>query len=192
MRVGLPIWSDVLAPPFMALHNSTSLPSLAGRRWVSCLIDTGLSRSRTDSLAEDTVNLFGPEHEFTKLIISHKGVDPEDAFSTVPYEKGFHFLWYLDKLVGREHFDKFIPHYFKTWARKSLDSFEFKQTFLDFFNAYGDEQIKERIAQIPWEDRFYKPGLPPKPDFDTSYVDSCLALAEKWKQDVSITRLLTS
>ncbi|KAF7519061.1 hypothetical protein G7054_g13236 [Neopestalotiopsis clavispora] len=132
---------------------------------------------------EDTVKLLGPEHEFTKLIISHKGVDPEDAFSTVPYEKGFHFLWYLDKLVGREHFDKFIPHYFKTWARKSLDSFEFKQTFLDFFNNYGNAEITEKIAQIPWEERFYTPGLPPKPEFDTSYVDSCVALAEKWKQD---------
>ncbi|KAI0017474.1 leukotriene A-4 hydrolase [Xylariomycetidae sp. FL0641] len=131
---------------------------------------------------EDSVSLFGPEHEFTKLIINHKGVDPEDAFSSIPYEKGFHFLYYLDRLVGREHFDKFIPHYFKTWARKSLDSFEFKQTFLDFFESYGNEEIKQKIAQIPWEERFYKPGLPPKPDFNTAYVDDCLALADKWKK----------
>ncbi|KAI1812471.1 leukotriene A-4 hydrolase [Poronia punctata] len=131
---------------------------------------------------EDSVNLLGAEHEFTKLIINHKGVDPDDAFSSVPYEKGFHFLYYLDRLVGREHFDKFIPHYFRTWARKSLDSYEFKQTFLDFFNNYGNEEIKQKIAQIPWEERFYTPGLPPKPEFDTAYVDSCLALAEKWKQ----------
>ncbi|KAI0407729.1 leukotriene A-4 hydrolase [Xylaria palmicola] len=131
---------------------------------------------------EDSVALFGADHEFTKLIINHKGVDPEDAFSSIPYEKGFHFLYYLDRLVGREHFDKFIPHYFNTWARKSLDSFEFKQTFLDFFENYGNEEIKEKIAQIPWEERFYTPGLPPKPEFNTAYVDSCLALAEKWKQ----------
>ena len=130
------------------------------------------------------MKLLGEDHEFTKLIISHKGVDPEDAFSTVPYEKGFHFLWYLDRLVGREHFDKFIPHYFQTWAKKSLDSFEFKQTFLDFFNAYGNEEIKAKVAQIDWEGRFYTPGLPPKPEFDTSYVDTCLALAEKWKAEV--------
>ncbi|RYC61936.1 hypothetical protein CHU98_g4279 [Xylaria longipes] len=126
--------------------------------------------------------LLGADHEFTKLIINHKGVDPEDAFSSIPYEKGFHFIYYLDGLVGREHFDKFIPHYFKTWARKSLDSFEFKQTFLDFFNNYGNDEIKEKIAKIPWEERFYTPGLPPKPKFDTAYVDSCLALAEKWEQ----------
>ncbi|KAI1331836.1 leukotriene A-4 hydrolase [Xylariaceae sp. FL0255] len=131
---------------------------------------------------EESVKLFGSDHEFTKLIVNHKGVDPEDAFSSVPYEKGFHFLYYLDKLVGREHFDKFIPYYFKTWARKSLDSFEFKQTFLDFFNNYGNEDIKQKITQIPWEERFYTPGLPPKPEFNTAYVDACFALAEKWKQ----------
>ncbi|KAI0390146.1 leukotriene A-4 hydrolase [Xylariaceae sp. FL0594] len=132
---------------------------------------------------EDSVELFGADHEFTKLIINHKGVDPEDAFSSVPYEKGFHFLYYLDRLVGREHFDKFIPHYFKTWARKSLDSFQFKQTFMDFFESHGNDEIKEKISQIPWEERFYTPGLPPKPEFNTAYVDSCLALAEKWKQE---------
>ncbi|KAI5861248.1 peptidase family M1-domain-containing protein [Durotheca rogersii] len=132
---------------------------------------------------EDSVSLFGADHEFTKLIISHKGVDPEDAFSSVPYEKGFHFLYYLDRLVGREHFDKFIPHYFRTWARKSLDSFEFKQTFLDFFEKYGNAEVNEKIAQIPWDEKFYKPGLPPKPNFNTAYVDSCLELAEKWKNE---------
>ncbi|KAH9892228.1 peptidase family M1-domain-containing protein [Xylariomycetidae sp. FL2044] len=131
---------------------------------------------------EDSVTLFGADHEFTKLIINHKGVDPEDAFSSIPYEKGFHFLYYLDRLVGREHFDKFIPHYFKTWARKSLDSFEFKKTFMDFFENYGNEEVKAKIAQIPWDERFYKPGLPPKPEFNTAYVDSCLELAERWKQ----------
>ncbi|KAF3058649.1 Leukotriene A-4 hydrolase like protein [Daldinia childiae] len=132
---------------------------------------------------EDSVALFGSGHEFTKLIINHKGVDPEDAFSTIPYEKGFHFLYYLDRLVGREHFDKFIPHYFKTWANKSLDSFEFKKTFLDFFESYGNSEIKEKIASIPWDEKFYEPGLPPKPDFNTAYVDSCLALAKKWETE---------
>lgn len=132
---------------------------------------------------EDSVALHGADHEFTKLIVNHKGVDPEDAFSSVPYEKGFHFLYYLERLIGREHFDKFIPHYFNTWAYKSLDSYEFKKTFLVFFEAYGNVEIKDKIATIPWDERFYTPGLPPKPEFNTAYVDSCLSLAEKWKQE---------
>ncbi|CAI4215293.1 unnamed protein product [Parascedosporium putredinis] len=79
---------------------------------------------------EDSVALFGADHDYTKLIPTLKGgVDPDDAFSTVPYEKGFHFLYYLEKLVGRDNFDKFIPHYFTKFSGKSLDSFEFKETF---------------------------------------------------------------
>ncbi len=29
-----------------------------------------------------------------------KGIDPDDAFSSVPYEKGFALLYYLEQLVG--------------------------------------------------------------------------------------------
>jgi len=137
---------------------------------------------------EDSITHFGADHEYTKLIPTLKGVDPDDAFSTVPYEKGFHFLYYLEKLVGRDNFDKFIPHYFTKFSGKSLDSFEFKEIFISFFDSLGDEEIKKKVAEIDWEGRFYNPGLPPKPDFDTSYVDQCYSLAEKWKDSVSRSR----
>lgn len=58
----------------------------------------------------DSVERFGKDHEFTKLIVDLKGKDPDDAFSTVPYEKGFVFIFYLENLIGKDKFDKFIPH----------------------------------------------------------------------------------
>jgi leukotriene-A4 hydrolase len=118
--------------------------------------------------------------------VSQKGIDPDDSFSTVPYEKGFHFVYYLDRLVGRQNFDKFIPYYFEKWTNKSLDSYEFKDTFLEFFCAPEYSDLKDKISKIDWEGRFYDTGLPPKPDFDTSLVDMCYQLAEKWaKKDFS-------
>ncbi|KAJ6443294.1 leukotriene A4 hydrolase [Purpureocillium lavendulum] len=129
---------------------------------------------------EDAVELFGKDHEYTKLIISHDNVDPEDVYSQVAYEKGFHFLYYLDRLVGRENFDKFIPHYFTKWSGKSLDSFEFRDTFMDFFNGLGDEELKKKVATVDWDAKLYTPGLPTKPDFDTSLVTQCYDLAKKW------------
>jgi len=90
-------------------------------------------------------------------------------------------VWYLDRLVGRENFDKFIPHYFHKYAGKSLDSYEFKDTFLEFFGAPEYADLKEKLAQIDWEGRFYTPGLPPKPEFDTSLVDVCYELVDKWR-----------
>lgn len=133
---------------------------------------------------EDAIEEFGAGHEFTKLCINHDGIDPDDAFSTVPYEKGFHMVYYLDCLVSRENFDKFIPYYFTKWANKSLDSYEFRDTFLEFFDKPEYADLKDKIAGIDWEGRFYSPGLPPKPDFDTSLIDVCYALAEKWKSKV--------
>ncbi|KAI4206314.1 MAG: hypothetical protein LQ346_001139 [Caloplaca aetnensis] len=127
----------------------------------------------------DSVNQFGEDHEFTKLVIDLKGKDPDDAFSSVPYEKGFHFLYYLERLIGKEEWDRFIPHYFTKFKGKSLDSYDFKSTLLEFFEA--DTAAAKALEGVDWDTWFYKPGLPPKPDFDTSMVDVCYALAEKWQ-----------
>lgn len=59
---------------------------------------------------QDSVERYGEDHEFTKLIVDLKGKDPDDAFSSIPYEKGFVFLYYLEKLIGKDKWDKFIPH----------------------------------------------------------------------------------
>jgi leukotriene-A4 hydrolase len=148
---------------------------------------------------EDSVKLFGEDHEFTKLVIDLKGKDPDDAFSSIPYEKGFHFLYYLEKLVGKPSFDKFIPHYFTTWARKSLDSYDFKATLLGFYAEGGkgaDKDASKKLESVNWDTWFYKPGMPPKPKFDTSMVDKCYELATQWESEVcfflsSIVNLLT-
>jgi leukotriene-A4 hydrolase len=96
--------------------------------------------------------------------------------------QGFHFLYYLEKLVGKPKWDKFIPHYFTTWNRKSLDSYDFKATLLSFFEP--DAEATKALESVDWDTWFYKPGLPPKPKFDTSMVDKCYALAEKWEDKV--------
>lgn len=47
------------------------------------------TQNRRSSLSEDSIKLFGEDHEFTKLVIDLKGKDPDDAFSSIPYEKVF-------------------------------------------------------------------------------------------------------
>lgn len=56
---------------------------------------------------EDSVSRYGGKHEFTKLIQNLEGVDPDDSFSSVPYEKGYNLLYYLESLLGAESFEKF-------------------------------------------------------------------------------------
>ena len=40
------------------------------------------------------------EREFTKLVPDLAGVDPDDSFSSVPYEKGFSLLYHLQVKAG--------------------------------------------------------------------------------------------
>ncbi|XP_019196495.1 PREDICTED: leukotriene A-4 hydrolase homolog [Ipomoea nil] len=89
-------------------------------------------------LVEDTER-FKDKLEFTKLKTNQAGVDPDDVYSSVPYEKGFQFLWRIERQVGRPAFDEFLKKYIETFKFQSIDT----DTFLDFLKAnipgIGDE-----------------------------------------------------
>jgi len=123
----------------------------------------------------DAVNTM--DAKFTSLVWDLKGVDPDDAFSRIPYEKGFNFIYYLEQVVGgKPNFDPFIKHYFTTWRYKALDSFQFKTTFIDFF-----KDKTEAIKDIDWDAWLFGTGLPPViPKFDTTLADDVYALVKKW------------
>ena len=127
----------------------------------------------------DSINEFGETNDFTKLVPDLKGKDPDDAFSSVPYEKGFAYLMYLETLLGQSKWDEFIPHYFTTWKFKSLDSYDFKATLIDFFATDSDAAAK--LEEVDWDSWFYKPGFPIKPHMDDSRAKVCYALADKWR-----------
>lgn len=40
------------------------------------------------------------EDPLSRLVLDLKGIDPDDAFSIVPYEKGNAFLMYLEQKLG--------------------------------------------------------------------------------------------
>jgi len=49
---------------------------------------------------KEVIGTLGATSQLTRLVPDLKGIDPDDAFSSVPYEKGFAFLYYLETLVG--------------------------------------------------------------------------------------------
>jgi leukotriene-A4 hydrolase len=68
--------------------------------------------------------------------------------------------------------------YFTKFSKLSLDSYEFKSAVFDFFSS--DPEATDLLNALDWDRWFYEPGLPPKPDFDTSLVDVVYELAQKW------------
>jgi hypothetical protein len=73
------------------------------------------------------------QDEFTKLVPDLTGVDPDDAFSSVPYEKGFYLLYHLRSLVGKERFACFAHDYIQTFKFRSITAEDFKQYCLAYF-----------------------------------------------------------
>lgn len=128
---------------------------------------------------ENSIKAMGDSaKKFSNLVQNLKNrEDPDDAFSTVPYEKGFNLLFHIEKLVGgKKVFDKFIPHYFETFKYGSLDTYQFIDTLYAFF---PDKHAA--LDLIDWESWLYKPGMPPvDPHFDTTLADQCYKLADKW------------
>eukprot|EP00753_Platysulcus_tardus_P004962 PLAT12798.1.p2 GENE.PLAT12798.1~~PLAT12798.1.p2 ORF type:complete len:689 (+),score=370.56 PLAT12798.1:38-2068(+) len=124
---------------------------------------------------KDSVDLFGHDHPFTALIPDLSGnADPDDAFSSVPYEKGFNFLYYLQSLVGKEAFEKFLYEYIQHFKFKTLTSDDFKNFYLEHF---ADKDLSE----IDWETWLTKPGMPPvRNKYDTTISDTVFALGDKW------------
>ncbi|XP_033647821.1 leukotriene A-4 hydrolase-like [Asterias rubens] len=126
---------------------------------------------------QNGVERFGVTHGYTNLIPSLKGVNPDDAFSAVPYEKGSTLLFYLETLVGcKDEFEEFLRSYIQKFKHQSITTQDFKDYLLSYF------QDKQSVFDdVDWDAWFFQPGMPPiKPSYDTSLSSGCLDLCQRW------------
>nr|XP_054751062.1 leukotriene A-4 hydrolase-like [Lytechinus pictus] len=129
----------------------------------------------------NSVSKYGEEHKFTQLLPSLEGgIDPDDAFSSVPYEKGSCFLFYLETLVGINEFEGYLKAYIDKFKYRSLTTQDWKDFFLEYFHEKAAAGVFDCVE---WDKWFFAPGMPPiKPKYDTCLVDHCTELCEKWSQ----------
>ncbi|KAG1337960.1 hypothetical protein COCNU_04G002660 [Cocos nucifera] len=98
---------------------------------------------------------FKDNMEFTKLKPKLAGIDPDDVYSQVPYEKGLQFLWRIERQIGRPAFDEFLKKYISTFKFQSIDT----ETFLEFLRA-NVPGIENQIDLKLWVEGT---GIPPDP-----------------------------
>ncbi|CAK4666458.1 hypothetical protein AeMF1_000148 [Aphanomyces euteiches] len=137
---------------------------------------------------EQSVLQYGYDHEFTKLVPTLDKCDPDDSFSRVPYEKGFNLLYYLSTVVGDDAFEAFAQAYVARFKYQTVTSAQFQ----DFFIAHFTPTKADEIAAIDWPRWFFAPGMPPKPDFDTTLIQASKALANKWLQEDALGQTLSA
>jgi leukotriene-A4 hydrolase len=127
---------------------------------------------------EDDINHFGADNGFTNLVWPLSGEDPDDAFSGVPYEKGFNLLMYLEGLVGTAEFEAFAKSYIDTFKFQTVSSEDFSNFFMKTFSTGPSA---DKVKAIDWDEVFYKPGLPRHiPDFSNSLSSEAETSAAAW------------
>jgi len=126
------------------------------------------------------IETIGPDNQLTCLIPDLSGIDPDDAFSTVPYEKGQTFLWYLEDIVGGiAEFDPFLKSYIANFQYRSITTDDFVKYLKHYFK--DTPSAATALEKVDWNTWFHKPGMPIVfPKYDDTLAKACAALREKW------------
>ncbi len=111
-------------------------------------LDAALGRRELERALER----FADRPELTRLETALAGVDPDDAYSLVPYEKGYFFLCALEGWVGREAFDE--------WLRGYLTMFRFGAITTADFTAHFEWRLPGILAAADADAWLHGPGLP--------------------------------
>ncbi|KAF3783109.1 Leukotriene A-4 hydrolase-like protein [Nymphaea thermarum] len=96
---------------------------------------------------KEEMERFKDNMEFSKLRTNQEGIDPDEIYSRVPYEKGFQFLWRIERQIGRPEFDEFLKKYIAKFKFQSINT----QTFLDFLKE-SVPGIEKDIDLDAWVD----------------------------------------
>jgi leukotriene-A4 hydrolase len=112
--------------------------------------------------------------KYTKLIPDLGDDDPDDAFSSVPYEKGFNLLYTLERMVGADKFAGFMKAYFDKFKFATVTS----QKFVEFFETYFKDV--PAVRDFDWDKALHKPGMPEAPTFDRTLSAECEGLSDAW------------
>ncbi|GLH74074.1 aminopeptidase [Geothrix limicola] len=124
---------------------------------------------------EDSLARFKDEPHLTVLRLHLEGIDPDDAFSSIPYEKGARLVAALEKEVGEDRFLRFIREY--------MDAFRFTSITTEQFCTFVDEKLPGALAAVNADAYLNQPGLPATaPEFHSAQLDGLTALAESWSQ----------
>ena len=100
----------------------------------------------------EALERFKDRPQLTCLRTQLVGVDPDEAFSTIPYEKGYLFLRALENAVGRKEFDRFMRDYLERFAFQSITSEQFIATL--------DELLPAARGAVDIERWVFAPGVP--------------------------------
>jgi len=95
---------------------------------------------------------FKDRPELTRLRTHLSGVDPDESYSEVPYEKGYLFLRTLEEASGRAAFDKFLRRY--------IDAYRFQSITTEEFESFARRELPGALEKADSEAWLRGAGVP--------------------------------
>ncbi|KAI0735797.1 peptidase family M1-domain-containing protein [Earliella scabrosa] len=146
--------------------------------------DRGFSFLIGSKALTDALKQYSSKPKYQRLVIDFEpGEDPDDAYSTIPYEKGANFLLHLERMLGG--LDVFLPYihdYVQTFMGKSITTEQWKNHLYNYFREHGGEEKIKALDSVKWNEWLYGEGLklPVEMVYDTALAREAFALAEQW------------
>ena len=143
-----------------------------------------------EALEEDLRHL---DPTLTHLYVDLAGRDPDDGFSTVPYEKGNLYLTLLERHFGRERWDEYLRGYFERFAFESLTTERFLEDLRERLvvpaGAATGSNDPDVLEVADW---IYGPGLPASvPAIRSRAFDIVDAQIDLWLEGAPARDLVT-
>ncbi|KAL5518474.1 LAP2 [Sanghuangporus vaninii] len=133
---------------------------------------------------QDALRQYEDRPKYQRLVIDFDvGEDPDDAYSSVPYEKGANFLLYLERLLGG--LDVFLPYvrdYVNTFMGQSINTDIWKEHLYSYWRNSGDGSKVSLLDNIDWDAWFFGEGLtlPVEMEYDLTLAKHAYELAARW------------
>jgi leukotriene-A4 hydrolase len=117
----------------------------------------------------DAIDELAAEPELTRLRLQLEGVDPDHAFSIVPYEKGYLLLRAIEENEGRARWDAFVRRYMAEYRFQALTTEEWL--------AFLERELPGAAARANADRYLHHEGLPESAPLPRSErLDRILAL----------------
>lgn len=124
---------------------------------------------------EESLDRFMDEPHLTRLRLHLQGIDPDDAFSSIPYEKGARLVAALEREVGEDRFHRFLRDY--------MDTFRFTSITTEQWCAFVEAKLPGALAAVDATAYLDRPGLPASaPVFRSTPLERLSELATRWSE----------
>jgi leukotriene-A4 hydrolase len=124
-----------------------------------------------ETALETEFERFGRGAAVTRLRTDLRGTDPDDVYSSIPYEKGSRFFALLERTAGRPHFDAFVRRY--------IERFHFTSITTEEFLAFLDAELPGLSDEVGARQWLYESGMPENaPVFRSPRLEALTALGK--------------